>query len=109
MPIILDGAINAFYHDVDDSIKNEAAAYLCRHSRTPFEEPQNYVPGQIKVPKTYVVCLEDRALDPAYQTAAADAWGAKKVELQCGHSPFLKDAERKIVVREIVEAASGGV
>jgi pimeloyl-ACP methyl ester carboxylesterase len=46
----------------------------------------------VPAPSLYVVCTEDRAVDPAWQRRAASMVGAEVVELAAGHSPMLTHA-----------------
>lgn len=97
----------AFYNDVEDGdVKKYATAYLCGQSRKPFEDPLQYTMQDIKVPKTYVICTDDQAIYSPVQRMIAQAGEAKEVELNCGHSPFLKDAERDMLVKLISKAAT---
>jgi hypothetical protein len=94
-----------FFHDIEPSVRQEAVALLCGQSRTPFETPLTYTMQEIQIPKTYVVCTLDRANPPEIQQFAATTGEARTVELECGHSPFLKDAERDVLVKLVVEAS----
>lgn len=97
--------MNAFYNDLDDTLKAELSSYLSGQSRAPFEEVINFIPSQIKVPKTYVVCKQDQAVPVAAQEYAVQMMEAERVELDCGHTPFAKPAETAVLVKVILEAA----
>jgi hypothetical protein len=57
-----------------------------------------FVASDLKIPKTYVVCTEDKAIDVNGQRAMAGAAEAQTVEWHCGHSPFLKEKETQEIV-----------
>ncbi|OBF15711.1 alpha/beta hydrolase [Mycobacterium sp. ACS4331] len=57
------------------------------------------------VPSTYIVCTDDRILDPDWsRRVAAERLGADVVELPGGHSPFLSRPE---VLADVLDALSG--
>ncbi|KAI1847713.1 hypothetical protein JX266_006208 [Neoarthrinium moseri] len=61
---------------------------------------------EVKAPKIYVVCTNDKCIPALGQQAMANAMGARVIELTCGHSPFLKEAESKELVRLIMDLAT---
>lgn len=62
---------------------------------------------EVMVPKTYVVCADDHVVPPSAQRLAALKGRARKIELACGHSPFLKDGEVDVLV-DVISKAGGG-
>ncbi|KAB5582801.1 Alpha/beta hydrolase fold-1 [Coniochaeta sp. 2T2.1] len=106
LPLIKD-APEVFFHDVECSIRKEATALLAGQSRAPFEKELTYTIQEIQIPKTYVLTKLDRAIPPSVQQLAIDVGGCKVVEMECGHSPFLKDTERAVLVQLVVVAAGG--
>lgn len=101
----MDAAPDLLYNGAEESVKSELSSYLCEQSRGPWDSVINVLASQIKVPKTYVVCKEDRILPLAVQTMAADAMEATVVELDFGHCPFAVPAGTAALVKIIIEAA----
>ncbi|MEY2567892.1 MAG: hypothetical protein QOE35_2421 [Actinomycetota bacterium] len=83
-----DAAAETFFHDCDPALAAWAAARL---------RPQAWRIGGDRFPldklpdvtTTYVLCTEERAVNPAWSRARAQTIGAALVELPGGHSPFL--------------------
>jgi pimeloyl-ACP methyl ester carboxylesterase len=65
-----------------------------------------FITSQIKgIPKTYVLCEQDKVVDPAYQEAFAQVGEYNKVvRLPTGHAPLLSAPER--IVDIIIETAA---
>lgn len=78
---------------------------VCDQSRRPFETPVQYTAKELKIPKTYIVCTDDRAIPPVVQRMMSQVSGTAEVEIHCGHSPFLKDKETDQLVRIVLTAA----
>lgn len=66
----------------------------------------DYAATEVKIPKTYVVCSEDKCIPAPGQRAMANAMGAEIVEFECGHSPFMKEDESKELVKLILAIAA---
>lgn len=94
-----------FYADIDDARASEAAASLGEQSEKCMTDPVPYVGQQIELPKTYFVCMQDKVVPVEFQRIPAEVWGAKIVEIDAGHSPFLKDAVLPTLVKVIGELA----
>ena len=82
-------AVQTFYDDCPADLAAAAVARLRPQSPAPY-----LVPCPLEVlpsaPATYVVCTEDRLVDPAWsRRVARDHLHAELVELPGGHSPFL--------------------
>jgi pimeloyl-ACP methyl ester carboxylesterase len=107
LPLKRGPAADAFYNDLEESVKVEAAAALCDQSRRPFEEAIRYTMQDVMVPKTYVICKDDHVVPVQTQRLAALTGRARKMELDCGHSPFLKERELDVLVDVISKAAGG--
>jgi len=44
------------------------------------------------LPRSYIRCMDDRTIPPAYQVTMTESWPSDDVyEMACGHSPFLTD------------------
>ncbi|KAH7268633.1 hypothetical protein MRS44_011095 [Fusarium solani] len=106
LPLKPDIAPDAFYFDVEKSIRDEAMAHVCHQSRGPFEVPVVCTPKDLDIPKTYVVCLNDKIFLKDIQAYAADNWGAKALEIESGHSPWLIDSHREWLVNLVGEEAA---
>jgi hypothetical protein len=81
--------LEVFYHDCPRELGVEAAGYLrpqfWRHTQetTPLREWP-------AVRSTYVLCREDRALNPDWsRRVARERLGVEPIEIDGGHSPFL--------------------
>jgi pimeloyl-ACP methyl ester carboxylesterase len=82
-------AVELFYHDCPPALARWAAARLRpQHWRVTTEAtPLGVWPG---VPSSYVLCVDDRAVNPGWSRRVARAvLGVEAVELAGGHSPFL--------------------
>lgn len=78
-----------FYHDCDPTVAASAIARLCPEVlRGPASGP--VAPSEVDVPRFYIECLDDRALDPEKQRRMYTATPVQAVHsLRGGHSPFL--------------------
>lgn len=75
-----------FYHDVPSDLAAEWSARLGPQTVSSFSQPLSAA-GWRRIPSTYLVCTQDRAIPPVAQRAmAADATTVH--ELDSGHSPF---------------------
>ena len=77
------------YADCDDEVAEAAIARLRPQARTPYEVPcpLDELP---EVRSTYVVCGEDRLVNPDWsRRVATGRLGAELIELPGSHSPFL--------------------
>lgn len=84
-----DAAVEAFFHDCPPAVAADAASKLRTQVWTSTREPSP-LSSWPHVPSTYIVCTEDRAVNPAWSRRVAKEWlDADIVELPGGHSPFL--------------------
>lgn len=84
-----DLAFDAFYHDVDPEVAAQCAAQLRPFACAGWDRVETSVPPAWSLyPATYVVCTQDRAVNPDEQRAMA-ARAGDVVELDTSHSPFL--------------------
>ncbi len=81
-----DLARGALYHDCDEEVANWALARLSSQTMASFRSPR--ASGDVDAPRRYVLCDEDRAIDPTTQALMASRCG-DVVTLSSGHSPFL--------------------
>lgn len=91
---IRDALDRSYYPDPTDAVRelqypDDAASYARRLRRQASIRSGDVVPGPRSV---YVVCAEDRAIEPEWQRRAAATLGAEMVELEAGHSPMLTHA-----------------
>jgi pimeloyl-ACP methyl ester carboxylesterase len=83
------GARRALYADCDDEDAHAAFARLRWQARRPYSDPFPLA-ALPSVPTTYIVCRDERTLNPERSRAVARGrLGAELVELPGGHSPFL--------------------
>lgn len=98
-------ALELFFHDVSDELASWAHKLLRPQAYAVFEEasPLRAWP---EVASAYIVCGQDRALDPEWSRATArDRLGVTAIELSGGHSPFLG---RPAELASALETAAGG-
>jgi pimeloyl-ACP methyl ester carboxylesterase len=80
-----------FLQDCDDDATEGAIARLTRQSLLPFTQAPRQIAWQHK-PTTYFVCTEDLAAPAEVQRRRVKE-GARTVEFQAGHHPFLSRPE----------------
>jgi pimeloyl-ACP methyl ester carboxylesterase len=95
-----------FLQDCDEVTTQRALTRLARQSLTPFTQPPRQIAWQQK-PTTYFVCTEDLATPAEVQRRRVRA-GARVVEFDAGHHPFLSrpDAFALTIAAEIDSAGS---
>jgi pimeloyl-ACP methyl ester carboxylesterase len=95
-----------FLQDCDEVTTEEALARLTRQSLMPFTQPPRQIAWKQK-PATYFVCTEDLATPAEVQRRRVRA-GARVVEFDAGHHPFLSrpDAFAHAIAAEIASAES---
>jgi len=95
-----------FLQDCDEVTTKQALSRLTRQSLTPFTQPPRQIAWKQK-PTTYVVCTEDLATPAEVQRRRVRP-GARVVEFEAGHHPFLSrpDAFAQTIAAEIDLAGS---
>jgi pimeloyl-ACP methyl ester carboxylesterase len=95
-----------FLQDCDEVTTEQALSRLTRQSLTPFTQPPRQIAWRQK-PATYIVCTDDLATPAEVQHRRVRA-GARVVEFDAGHHPFLSrpDAFAQSVVAAIGSAGS---
>jgi pimeloyl-ACP methyl ester carboxylesterase len=95
-----------FLQDCDAVTTEQALKRLTRQSLTPFTQPPRQIAWQHKA-ATYFVCTEDLAT-PAEVQRQRVARGARVVEFEAGHHPFLSrpDAFARAIAGAIDSAVS---
>lgn len=106
MPLKRDIALDALYNGVEESLRLEAAAYWTEQSCLPFTTTVICTPADLDIPKTVVVTLKDKVFPKDLQVLCAEKWGAKMTEIDFGHSPWMNDPERALLVELIEQEAS---
>lgn len=98
-----------FLQDCDEVTTEEAISRLTRQSLTPFTQPPREIAWQQK-PATYFVCTEDLATPAEVQRRRVRP-GARLVEFDAGHHPFLSrpDAFAQTIAAEIDSAGSPSI
>jgi pimeloyl-ACP methyl ester carboxylesterase len=82
-------AYDLFYHDADRQLAAETIAQLRPFACAGWDRVDtSLAPAWQLVPVTYVVCAQDRAVNPDEQRAMA-ARASDSVEIPTSHSPFL--------------------
>jgi pimeloyl-ACP methyl ester carboxylesterase len=80
-----------FLQDCDAAVTEQALARLTRQSLTPFTQPPREIAWRQK-PSTYFVCTLDLATPAEVQRKRVRS-GARSVEFDAGHHPFLSRPE----------------
>jgi pimeloyl-ACP methyl ester carboxylesterase len=86
MTLDLDASVPVFYADCADDDVAAARKQISAHSAASFAQPLRAAAWH-DIPSTYVVCTEDRAINPEFQRALATRTTAS-VEWPTSHSPF---------------------
>jgi pimeloyl-ACP methyl ester carboxylesterase len=95
-------ARETFFGDCPVDAAEQAFAALRPQAITPYAEPCRLT-ARPRVPTTYVLCADDRIVNPAWSRRAAPAVADVVIELPGGHSPFLSrpQALADILVRSL--------
>jgi pimeloyl-ACP methyl ester carboxylesterase len=85
-----ESVIETFFHDCPDDVARSAADRLRPQATRPLTEPSPVAAWPPSVPRRYVMCRDDRIMNPAWcRRAVPDRLGMPPIELGGGHSPFL--------------------
>jgi pimeloyl-ACP methyl ester carboxylesterase len=106
----LDPAVvrDAFYHDCSDDDAARAAARLRPQPARAFQMSFELAPARFgRVPRHYVECLQDRAIDIAAQRAMHGAMPCTVHTLDASHSPFFSMPGALVEVLERVAEGPG--
>lgn len=90
-----------FFSDLSDEEAEKYVKALSPQAQDAFETPVDFVPSQLKIPATYLVC----ELDCATPLPMQEQWLAEfpwmKIErCSSGHSPFINKPDRVIEILE---------
>ncbi|MBV1867178.1 MAG: alpha/beta fold hydrolase [Marinosulfonomonas sp.] len=78
-----------FYHDCPPPTLEYAKVNLCPEQIAPSNEPVNLGRNYDLVPRSYIRCMNDRAIPPEYQVEMSLDWPQKNIyTMDCAHSPF---------------------
>ncbi len=90
-------ARDLFYHDCTPADQTFALDRLTPQPLSIHRTPITPINPQPK--RHYIRCLQDRAIDPAYQTRVSRDWPAGHThDLDTGHSPFLAAPDRLVAI-----------
>jgi pimeloyl-ACP methyl ester carboxylesterase len=86
MTLDVDASVPVFYADCSDDDVESARKHLGAHSAAGFGQPLRAAAWR-DIPSTYVLCTEDRAINPEFQRALTTRT-TTLVEWPTSHSPF---------------------
>ena len=85
-----DMAPDLFYHDCPPETVAHALAHVCPQPRAPSETVVALSSRSQDLPRSYIVCAQDRAIPPEFQRVMAARFDPAEVtEMDTSHSPFL--------------------
>jgi hypothetical protein len=84
-----EGAYETFFHDCDPELVDWAAGQLIPQPLAPVLEPVSLPRlAAAALPRSYVVCLQDRAFPPRISRQQARRLGVQPLTIDSSHSPF---------------------
>ncbi|MBA97007.1 MAG: esterase [Roseobacter sp.] len=84
-----------FYNDCPPGAAEFAIPRLCAQAIAPTTVALPDTRRAESLPRSYIRCMDDRTIPPAYQVTMTQDWPDKDVyEMATGHSPFLTDPAR---------------
>ncbi|KAH6705189.1 Alpha/Beta hydrolase protein [Leptodontidium sp. MPI-SDFR-AT-0119] len=87
-------AKEVFYNDLPASEADHYFSLLRPHAISTMFTPVDFVVNELKIPKAYVICENDKAILVGDQEKMVDAVGGfKKIRFGGGHSPFLSQPD----------------
>ncbi|ETS82481.1 hypothetical protein PFICI_04357 [Pestalotiopsis fici W106-1] len=102
-----DSAKQKLFSDLPDSEAQRLFESLLPHSQDAFETPSNFIPDDITMPKTYIICEKDAILSIELQKRLiAQSPGFRSESINTGHSPFLTEPDefaelvKKIIIAD---------
>jgi pimeloyl-ACP methyl ester carboxylesterase len=86
----LEGARAFFYHDCDDATVRWAFSKLSP-GISPFPGERLHLPAfwQAQLPRSFILCAQDRAMPKAMSTEVIRRLGVEPLTIDASHSPFL--------------------
>lgn len=101
-----DAAMDAFFHDVLGLAASESARRLRRQSWNPANR-DNPLTALPTAPAAYVLCIDDRVVNPAWsRRVARNRLGVDAIELPGGHVPMLADPP---LVADLLDQMAAGL
>jgi pimeloyl-ACP methyl ester carboxylesterase len=81
-----------FYHDCSADVLEFARKNLTIQAREPSSQAVELTKRSAQIPRSYIRCLNDGTIPPAYQVTMSQDWPSARVfSMDCGHSPFFAD------------------
>jgi pimeloyl-ACP methyl ester carboxylesterase len=94
-------AKEVFYNGCPQGRKDWAASRLRRQRRSETDPPLDIIPD---LPRDYIVCTKDRAVNPDWQEYVARNWlGVEPIPFDSGHSPMISQPQR--LAEELIRLA----
>lgn len=85
---------DAFYNDADARMLAFAEDRVQLQSPIPFRHKFDFN-DPISIPKTAIICTQDRAISPDHQRMMATRAGCQEIiDIDAGHSPFVTQPEK---------------
>ncbi|MGR3509442.1 MAG: alpha/beta fold hydrolase [Sulfitobacter sp.] len=92
-----------FYNDCPPGAAEFAIPRLCAQAIAPTTVALPDTRRAESLPRSYIRCMDDRTIPPAYQVTMTQDWPDKDVyEMATGHSPFLTDPARLARIIETI-------
>lgn len=92
-----------FYNDCPPGAAEFAIPRLCAQAIAPTTVALPDTRRAESLPRSYIRCMDDRTIPPAYQVTMTQDWPDEDVyEMATGHSPFLTDPARLARIIETI-------
>jgi pimeloyl-ACP methyl ester carboxylesterase len=92
-----------FYNDCPPGAAEFATPRLCAQAIAPTTVALPDTRRAESLPRSYIRCMDDRTIPPAYQVTMTQDWPDEDVyEMATGHSPFLTDPARLARIIETI-------
>ncbi|KAI1806181.1 alpha/beta-hydrolase [Daldinia bambusicola] len=99
--VLTESALSSKNNDlpISEEERMEVARSMMHQSKASLEAPIQFSAADVTVPKTYIVCTEDKSLPAPLQEQLAHATGCDIVRLPVTHFPFFEsgDSPKKVV------------
>lgn len=105
LAILAEEARDLLYSGIDKSLAQMAMDITVPQSLISNISPCAHGTSEIVAPKIYLAAQNDLIVPYEGQKAMAHAAGAEIVELECGHSPFMKERETSMILDVIEKVA----